>query len=115
MSYRATATGSLVASGTTAANYVTLPCRHQVPVLACFQLLGTFSGTILLEHTLDGTNWVARDFVSGVASGTLALSATAPGIFTTPAAIGLPLAYRVRCSAYSSGTIGVVLTLLPVA
>ena len=115
MSYRATKTGSLTASGTAAANYVTLPCRHQVPVIACFQLNGTFVGTVVLEASLDGTNWFGCDFVKSSTSTTLATSATTTGIYTSTYPTPLPLHYRVRCSAFTSGSIDVILTLLPMA
>jgi hypothetical protein len=114
MSYRNTVTGSLTASGTAAANYVRADCRHQVPVMASFQLTGTFVGTVLLEATLDGTNWETCDFVKSTASGTLVASATVVGLYSSPGNVPLPLAYRVRCSAFTSGSIDVILTLLPV-
>lgn len=115
MSYRATQTGSVTAAGTAAANLVTLPCRHQVPVIACFALAGTFVGTIVLEATLDNVNWFACDFVKSSASATPVTSATTTGIYTQTGPTPLPLHYRVRCSAYTSGAIEVTLTLLPVS
>lgn len=72
------------------------------------QVTGTFVGTLTFESTIDGTTWVAhtvRDTAT-VADGTRVASTTAPGNFT----VDLPIVklFRVRCSAYTSGTAVVI-------
>lgn len=69
------------------------------------QITGTFSGTVQFEVSMDGgTTWVS---ISGtpVASTTTATSATAPGMWQFDIS-GIEL-FRVRCSAYTSGSINV--------
>lgn len=63
-----------------------------------FELRGTFVGTLVLERSLDGTNWVALS-----ALGT-SFSWTAPAseVFVEGETEAL---YRVNCTAYTSGTV----------
>ena len=65
------------------------------------QVTGTFSATILLEHTLDGTNWVTLSGFN-TSTGSAATSLTAPGILR--AEVVGSLAVRARVSAYTSGS-----------
>jgi hypothetical protein len=65
------------------------------------QVTGTFSATVLLEHTLDGTNWVTLLGVN-TTTGAEASSLTAPGILR--AEVVGALAVRARVSAYTSGS-----------
>lgn len=67
------------------------------------QITGTFSGTVQFEGSNDNTNWVSVSALP-VAGAAPITSTTAAGAWIVPAR----LAYlRVRCSAYSSGTITV--------
>ena len=67
---------------------------------------GTFAGTILVEKTYDaGTTWVP---VSQDAAGTPAsyiLSLTATGINLTLCEVETQVAWRIRCTAFTSGTL----------
>ena len=69
------------------------------------QLTGTFSATVQFEVSMDGG--VTYVSISGtpVASTTTVTSATAPGMWQFDVS-GLIL-FRVRCSAYTSGSINV--------
>lgn len=58
---------------------------------------GTFVGTVVLERTLDGTNW-----------GICATYTTATEDVITNGSGSVP--YRFRCSAYTSGTINCAMT-----
>ena len=70
------------------------------------QVTGTFVGTVTFECTINGTTWVALEMSSIGASGTLATTATAPGIWTADV-MGL-VQVRARVSAWTSGAITVV-------
>lgn len=61
---------------------------------------GTFVGTVALERTLDGTNWiaVATDGIGTAASFTSAVSITGLEVESE-------VSYRFNCTAYTSGTI----------
>ena len=60
--------------------------------LACaVQLTGTFGGTVTLQGTIDGTNWVALDDTQGTS-----IAATAAGIYEISTGV-----YSVRPSAGS--------------
>jgi hypothetical protein len=64
------------------------------------QVTGTFSATVLLEHTVDGTNWVTLAGLN-TSTGAVASSVTAPGILR--AEVVGSIAVRARVSAYTSG------------
>ena len=64
------------------------------------QLTGDLSGTLVIEVTLDGTNWVAFALIV-CATGATATTITANGIYRTEL-VGAGQV-RVRCSAYTSG------------
>jgi len=68
------------------------------------QLSGTFTATVQFEGTMDGDNWVS---LTAIVPGTLstATSATAAGAWQVNT--GAMKSVRVRCSAYTSGTITV--------
>lgn len=72
---------------------------------AC-QITGTFVGTVVWEATIDGTNYFSIP-VMNLATEIHVLSTTAPGVFTGEVAAFRRM--RVRCSAYTSGTITVAL------
>lgn len=71
------------------------------------QLSGTFVGTLIFEGSLDNSNYVAMSVVPMGGTGVPITSATAPGIFQADAT-GVAT-FRVRCTAYTSGTIAVTL------
>lgn len=67
---------------------------------AAIQLTGTWAGTVTWEGSNDGNNWVALSAISS--SGSVSTTTTSTGIFI----VVLNCKYfRVRCSAYTSGTI----------
>ena len=66
------------------------------------QLTGPFTGTVTFEATLDGTNWIAVT-AAAVGTGTLASTASAVGLYRGN--IASSAQFRVRCSAFTSGTI----------
>lgn len=94
------ALGTLTATGS-----VVLPINALVSA-ATWQINGTFSGTVVFEATVDGTNYVATAVVPVGASRTLTTTATAPGTWQMNTA-GFT-AVRVRCSSYASGSIVIV-------
>ncbi len=63
------------------------------------QITGTFVGTLSFETTVDGTTWVAATMTPMPVSSTVT-TATATGVWTGSAG----KYYRVRMSAYTSGT-----------
>ena len=65
------------------------------------QISGTFSATITFEATMDGANWVAFN-MTPAASATAASTATTTGAWTANS--GTYIAFRARCSAYTSGS-----------
>jgi hypothetical protein len=88
---------------------VTAEFRHLSNGAAGVQLTGTFSGTFVLEVTMDGTNWDAYAIVV-CSTGATATSITATGQYRTEL-VGVS-SVRVRCSAYTSGTATATLVLL---
>jgi hypothetical protein len=96
-----TGTGSLTALN----QAVTMTDLQGADTLA-FQLTGTWVGTVLVEGSVDGgTTWVAVVGFQNFNTGALVASVTANGIYIADIA-GLQQA-RVRCSAFTSGTITV--------
>lgn len=80
---------------------------RQIENAACgVQVSGTFSATLLIEATMDGTNWTTYAFVD-CSSGSTATSITAAGQYRTEL-VG-PQQVRVRMSARASGTASVTL------
>lgn len=73
-----------------------------------FQVSGTFTATVVLEHSNDGTTWTSATFWAvGGASGAVT-SATGTGLFIGNLAVKF---FRFRVSSYTSGTPLVVATL----
>jgi len=95
-----TATGSL-----TSTTSVTLTGQGGCST-AFVQITGTWVGTVVLEGTVDGTNFFG---INGVVptTGVIVASATANGAWTIDIA-GLNQ-FRVRCSVFTSGTIVVTI------
>ncbi len=100
-----TSTGSLTAvysSACTTATCVVVP-MNALANSETWQITGTFTGTVTFEATVDGTNWVAASVVPVGATRTLTTTATAAGVWQMNTT---GFAYvRVRCSAFTSGTI----------
>lgn len=64
------------------------------------QITGTFVGTVVVERSLDdGTNWVQP---TGAGNTLYSFTAVASEDISAPE---FDLLYRLRCSAYTSGTI----------
>ena len=101
----------IVSSGTlTALNgAVTAEFRHLANGAAGVQVTGTFSATLLIEATMDGTNWNTYAFIN-CASGATETSITATGQYRTEL-VGVS-SVRVRCSSFTSGSAAVTLSLL---
>jgi hypothetical protein len=74
--------------------------------MVTLDLRGTFVGTVVLEGTADGTNYVALP-LRPVASPLYAMSVSAPGLYQSPAA-GFR-SVRARMSAFTSGSATAVL------
>jgi len=66
------------------------------------QLVGTFSGTIQFEMSIDGTNFVAVQ-ATNVSTGAIATTATAVGVYKYDV-VGA-LVVRVRATAWTSGSV----------
>lgn len=70
---------------------------------ASFDVRGTFVGTVVVEGSDDGTNFISIPFYNSVTE-VWSTTATAAGTFDIPAISSLRI-IRVRCSAYTSGSI----------
>lgn len=69
---------------------------------ASVHLTGTWAGTVIFEGSNDGTNWLPSAGIN-INAGAIVSSVTSSGVL-----INVPLCFkyfRVRCSAYTSGTI----------
>ena len=97
----AVVSATLTASGQAA----TTATLHGTSTVAAY-ISGTFSGTVQFEATVDGVNWFSI-YAAVVPGGTLASSATAGGAWQIDASAFAGV--RVRCSAYTSGSIVVAL------
>lgn len=98
-------TGSLTAQTSTtcgATTCVVMPVNAIVTGVG-WQITGTFSGTVTFEGSVDGVNYVATAVVPVGATRTLTTTATAAGVWQQNVT-GYSYA-RVRCSAFTSGTI----------
>lgn len=75
------------------------------PDYVSVQIYGTFVGTVQFEQSNDGINWTACTLVNTV-SGAKSTSQAAVGLFAGPVPGAI---FRVRCSAFTSGNIGVII------
>lgn len=92
-----------VGSVTAAAQTVTVDVSDQDEIAV--QVSGVFVATMVPEASVDGTNFVALAVVpsDSVTPGTPVVSITAPGTWYARNVTSF-LAFRLRCSAYTSGT-----------
>ena len=104
--YRNSTSGSIAANGAS----VALQWREFFNGGVGVQVTGTFSGTLQLEMTIDGTNFVAVQATS-VTTGTVATTTTATGVFFFNV-VGAQ-SVRVTSTAWTSGTATVTLAGLP--
>jgi hypothetical protein len=65
------------------------------------QLLSGLTGTVTFEVTVDGSTWVATE-ATPAAGGAVVTTATATGAWRV--SVGGFTQFRVRCSAYTSGS-----------
>jgi hypothetical protein len=94
---------SIVASGTGAANCLTINVSAKTDVAV--NLSGTWVATVLFESSIDGTIWVGHSVkdTSRTAEATQIASIAANA--TLIADVTHVKYFRARCSAYTSGTI----------
>lgn len=91
-----------VTTGTLTAANQTVTVNTAADERVGVQITGTFVGTVTFEATIDGTNWVACA-MTAAADATIVTTATAPGLFRGET---IPFVqFRVRCSAFTSGSI----------
>lgn len=67
-----------------------------------FEISGTFSGTVVFEYSINGSSWHSLGCLRA-STGLIESSASSSGVWT--AQIAGCLYVRIRCSAYTSGTI----------
>ena len=74
-----------------------------------FDVRGTFTGTLVVEATLDDVNWTTLTVFSGVPLTTPSLTTniTSNGNWATANLTGYSQ-FRIRCSAYTSGSMEIV-------
>lgn len=91
-------------TGTLGALDATVPVSAESADHILAQVTGTWSGTITPEISLNGTDWVATGVKSSTSTSlfTVITSFTTNGIYDLNA-VGVPF-FRLRMSAYTSGT-----------
>ena len=104
--YRNKTSGTIDANG----EMVSLEWRDTVNGVTAVQLVGTFTGTVTFEATVDSTNWAVINGMP-VASTTPASTATAEGIWyiTSNGLSGV----RVKATAWTDGSLVATLVGLP--
>lgn len=98
------AANSNLASGTPTPNSFVLLSATDADTLA-LQISGTFVGTVVVQGSIDGQNWLTLSSLINIAGGASVASLTAPAIVQADVA-GLSYV-RITASAYTSGTINV--------
>lgn len=91
-------TGNITADSG-AGSVLTVPCMEKGS--CSIQVEGTWLATLQFEATLDGTNWIALP-VTVIGGSTTVTSVSGNGLWS--AAIPAYAEIRVRCSAFTSGT-----------
>lgn len=94
-------------TGTLTAADAVLECALPAFATAAVQLTGTFTATVVFEvnnNQGDSPTWEATNALD-VNDGSIVSSATAPGLFRVD--VSGVREFRIRCSAYTSGTIQV--------
>lgn len=80
---------------------VTMTCSGYA--VATVQITGTYSASLVMEGTIDGTNWVSLNFfVINNATSLFSTIGSTTGIYLTN--VNGLTQFRVRCSSYTSGT-----------
>lgn len=102
MNFRNEANGTIATNGQT----VPLPYRHFANGGVAVQLVGTWTGTVTFEATVNGTDFVAIP-MTNVNSGAVASTSTANGIFAANV-VGIKT-FQVRASATITGTLSVAI------
>jgi hypothetical protein len=91
--------GSLNAVTTTQGASGNTAVEFAVPERRTISITGTFVGTISFEGSVNGVDWFGVGAVPA-AGGAEVVSATAAGLWTI---MRVPPAFRVKCTAYTSG------------
>lgn len=99
------AEGNITAA--TVTDIVTLDVAGFSHVAIQLVAIGSFSGTISFECTVDNDTWVAYGVGTAAAQGTIVTSATAAGVWLGQCG-GLK-GVRANCSAFSSGAVSAAL------
>lgn len=94
---------SIVASGTAAANCLTINVTGKTDV--CVQLSGTWVATVLFEGSIDGTIWTAFGVKDTSAVSEVTRIATIAANVLVQGDVTAIKFFRARCSAFTSGTI----------
>lgn len=84
---------------------VTLSNIHGVQTVL-FQLLGTWTATIVAEGSMDGTNWTALSVSTG--NGTFVSTGVTVNAIYRGVTVAGYTSYRLRASAFTSGTVNVI-------
>ncbi len=96
-------TASIVASGTAAANCLTINVQNKTDV--CINLSGTWTATVVFEASIDGTIWTAFGVKDTSAVSEVTRIATIAANVLVQGDVSAVKFVRARCSAYTSGTI----------
>lgn len=97
-----------------ATNFLFLPCNGGVRQIAIVRLAGTFVATIKVQTSTDyGKTWSDGTVQAVASSGATSANPTGTGTFACDNGGVTVNAMRVICSAYTSGTVEVSVTLLP--
>lgn len=105
--FRNVINGSIAANATA----VTLPVRFHCETRFAVDVRGTFTGTLAVQATLDGTNWTDIGFFAAATPTTIVTTITTTGIWT--GILPLPLSVRVISTAWTSGTATIILVVQP--
>lgn len=96
-------TSSIVASGTAAANCLTINTVNKTDV--CVNLSGTWVATVSFESSIDGVIWTAHAVKDTSRTAEATQIATIAANATVVVDVHAVKQFRARCSAFTSGTI----------